>query len=168
MNVLINFRYLSGPGYIPEVVKEVAESDTVNELSNDLKHVTKSITQFITIDKLECDDKAISYVKETVRKTIDNRLSGFNNDYEKYSFLWLDEICVVSINGKKAIPLDDEKDYVNFEDVKETVQGAINRIASLNDNFDPSTYHDIMFVLYIDIIEKDAPLTMIFPEDLEK
>ncbi len=167
MNILINFRYLSTFGIHEAIINEVTSAIEIDYLAKDFQSVAGKIGKIITVDKIENDTSTLKFVKNKLVNAIDDRLNIYNDRFDRGSYLWLDEICTVSIKGKKAIPLENENEYADFEDLKSTIQKAISKIASKSDIVFDDNYHDIMFVVYLDIIEKDVGTFIIYPGNLK-
>ena len=165
MNVLINFRYLTGDGINRYIFNEVIDSNELEEIVNDfrfyadgLRATEDGIDNYFLEKNGSINDTRVKNVKADVEEICNKRIEQYNRKLERGAYLFLDEICTVFIKKGKAIPMEDPHEYVNFKDVKRLIQEAILNIASHEKGFDFLTYTNVMYLIYIDIIEKDAPL----------
>ena len=158
MNILINFRYISTIDLSEGSISDAINSEEIDLLTKDYKKIAIEYKkydvkgeEFLTNDNLYLETRNI--IKSAALECIGN----FNDCKDYLCYLWLDEICSICINGTKAIPLEDANTYVNFEDLKHTVQKCVFELVEKDPGINPNNYSDVFFVVYLDIIEKEIP-----------
>ena len=158
MNILINFRYLTGIKSNPHVIRQINDSYEMKFLISDFKNLAyKYKDQEISLNDIRKDKTILEGIKLDLIKIINSNIDDFNSIFDYDFYLWLDEICSVLVIGNKAIPLENKNEYVSFSDIKATVAQAVNEIANRSESFELNKYKDLMVVVYIDIIEKETP-----------
>ena len=157
MNVLLSFRYLSAFDIDDEIVDQVINSEAIKLMTQDTKYVAVELKSFEKDILTNFSEEKLLIVKKAISFAVNYHISDYNIDLANYSYLWIDEICSIVVRGKKAIPLEDPNTYGDFNDVKECVESAANLLIK-NNNESPENFEDLFFVVYIDIIEKSAPL----------
>lgn len=166
MNILLSFKYLANFPPSKELVHQVTDSYELEQLSQDIKLINREIEKRGLKYSDFYDERNLANAKKILNTAVRKCTESFNDTLEYDAYLWLDEICSVIVENNKAVPLEDSDDYANFEILKKEVQGALQRIYDIGD-IKPDTYSEIFFVIYIDIIDKDIPLTVIdlYPDD---
>ena len=158
MNILINFRYISTIDLSEGSISDAIDSNEIDLLVDDFKEIaTEYKKRHVNGKDFLTNDKLHSNVKNIIRIAALEQIKNFNKCKDYLCYLWLDEICSICINGKKAIPLEDANTYVNFEDLKHTVQKSIFELVEKDPTINPNNYSDVFFVVYLDIIEKGIP-----------
>ena len=168
MNILINFRYLTGDQIRTEIIKQVSESNELDEIVDDFRKYADNLRGFDgNIEKhfLKKNEAIntlrVKNTKTDIERMVNARIEEFNQRLELDSYLFLDEICTIFIKNGKAIPMEDPTDYVNFKDVKRLTQEVILRIAEYDEDFELKTYTNVLYLVYIDIIEKGEPILIL-------
>ena len=170
MNVLINFRYLNGFEVNSDIVDQIIDSNELESIIDGFKSYTENIIQE-TNENIEAyflkkngaiNSSKVKNTKNAIEKICNTNIDKYNKRLEFDSYLFLDEICSVFIKNGKAIPMEDPEDYVNYSDVKRCVQDALYKIVEHHgiDDFDLSSYSNVIYLVYIDIIQKNLPLVV--------
>jgi hypothetical protein len=158
VNILINFRYISTIDLSEGSISDAIDSEEIDLLVDNFKEiVTEYKKHHVNSEDFLINDKLHSNVKNVIRMTALEQIKNFNKCKDYLCYLWLDEICSICINGTKAIPLEDINTYVNFEDLKHTIQKSIFELVEKDPTINPNNYSDVFFVVYLDIIEKGIP-----------
>lgn len=155
---MINFRYISiidsENGSVPDAI----ESVEIKNMRIDYKNLILKYRELdIKPEEFLDDEEVYKATRDDIEEIALNWISSFNQKEEHYCYMWLDEICSVYIDGLKASPLEDAKEYVNFNDLKHTVQRAVYELSEHNKSINPGNFTEIFFVIYLDVIEKDMP-----------
>lgn len=171
MNILINFRYLSIGKCNEQIFRKITDSREITNIIEDFKEYSFKVKEFFDLENkfVEINGEVSGdYIKSTtdvvksdIEHICNSRLDEFNNRLEMDSFLFLDEICTIVIKRGKAFPLEDPEEYVNFSDVKRVTEEALATIAGIDEDFNLSSYSDILYIVYIDIVEKGRPIIII-------
>lgn len=158
MNILINFRYISTIDLSEGSISDAIDSNEMYLLVKNFKRITQEFKEHhIKGEKFLNNSKIYLDAKNAIKAAVLEQINHFNKCDDYLCYLWLDEICSVCIDGIKAIPLEDVDNYVNFEDLKHTVQKSIFELVEKDSSIDPKNYSDVFFVVYLDIIEKELP-----------
>ena len=158
MNILINFRYISTIDLSEGSISDAIDSNEMYLLVKNFKRIAQEFKEYhIKGENFLNNSKLYLDTKNTIKAAVLEQINYFNKCDNYLCYLWLDEICSICVDGIKAIPLEDSSEYVNFEDLKHTVQKCIFELVEKDPSIKVNNYSDVFFVVYLDIIEKGLP-----------
>ena len=151
--------------------KEITNDNQLQNLSNKLYDIRDKYNSII-VSKSMTKSEAYKMVYEELNDTISRCMEEYNKSNLCNFYIWNDCIMRVNINGRIGTlhgskygncygePDPEEKSYI-----MNIVGNYVNNLCKDN-NIDASKIKDDIFLVFIDIIIKNVPTFMVFPDDL--
>ena len=153
------------------LAKEITNDNQLNNLCNNLYDIRNKYDSLI-VSKSMTKSEAYKMVYEELNDTISRCMEEYNKSNLCNFYIWNDCIMRVNINGKVGTLHGSKYGNCYGEPDPEEKSNIMNIVGSYIDNLckekdiDASKIKDDIFLVFIDIIIKNVPTFMVFPDDL--